>query len=109
MDAELPLVLQTAYAELVERVAAAPLAAEVGDDGAFTAKTVRGRRYWYFREARTRKERYVGAETPELLEHIERHRRERAALRERLRIVAALTRSGALPRPHPDIGNALQA
>ena len=58
-----PLVAQTTYAELLERCANAAFDDAFAEEGAFTAKTIKGRRYWYFQsgtgDART--QRYVGA------------------------------------------------
>lgn len=42
--------------------------------GVFTPKHIKGRRYWYFQDA-SRKQRYVGAETADLMKSIEEHRR----------------------------------
>ena len=63
-----PLVAQTTYAELLERCARAAFDDAFVEKGAFLAKTIKQRRYWYFQtgtgDART--QRYVGAETPVL-------------------------------------------
>jgi hypothetical protein len=40
------LVLQTTYAELLERCATAAFGASFAANGAFTHKTINGRRYW---------------------------------------------------------------
>ena len=70
------LIMQTTYAELLERCANAAFSEAFAEDGTFIAKTVKDRRYWYFQagtgESRTQK--YVGPETPELSERIARHR-----------------------------------
>ena len=62
------LVVQTTYAELLERCAAAAFGESFPEDGAFTPKTIKGRRYWYFQTASAegRSQRYVGPESPEL-------------------------------------------
>jgi hypothetical protein len=56
-----PLVAQTTYAELLERCASAAFNDAFAEEGAFTPKTIKGRRYWYFQagtgDART--QRYV--------------------------------------------------
>jgi hypothetical protein len=106
-----PLVTQTTYAELLERCANAAFDEAFAEEGAFTAKTVKGRRYWYFQtgtgEART--QRYVGAETPELLERIAHHRAGRDDERERRALVSTLVRSFNLPRPIQEIGDIIAA
>jgi len=105
------LVLQTTYAELMERCAAAAFHDAFPEDGTFTSKVVRGRRYWYFQQSSDagRGQKYVGPETPELLEQIERHKQARNDERERRALVSTLVRSFALPRPIPEIGNIVAA
>lgn len=106
-----PLVAQTTYAELLERCATAAFHDAFDGEGAFTPKTVKGRRYWYFQagtgEART--QRYVGPETPELLERIARHKEARDDERERRALVSTLVRSFYLARPIPEIGDVIAA
>src|ERR1700694_2279653 len=105
------LVMQTTYAELVDRSANAAFSEAFAADGAFTAKTVKGRKYWYFQSGtgENRTQRYVGPETPELLERIAHHREIRDDIRERRALVSTLIRSFGLPRPVPEIGNILAA
>jgi len=102
-----PLVAQTTYAELVERCGAAAFNDAFAEEGSFTAKTIKGRRYWYFQtgtgEART--QRYVGPETPELLAQIEHHQTIRSDERQRRTLVSTLLRSYNLPGPIPRIGD----
>jgi hypothetical protein len=108
---ELPLALQTGYAELIELCAAAAAARDFPSRGGFAVKTVKGRRYWYFqaREADgSRRQRYVGPETPQLLERIAAHGRERGGEQARRKIVAALLAAG-LPRPHAASGAVIEA
>src|ERR1700751_3831433 len=105
------LVTQTTYAELLERCAATAFSDAFPEDGTFVAKTVSGRRYWYFqvRGDDGRKQRYVGPESNELLERIESHKRARDDERERRAIVNALVRSLGLPSPIPQIGEIVKA
>ncbi len=56
-----------------------------------------------------RSQKYVGPETPELLERIARHREDRDDVRERRAIVSALVRSFRLPQPPAEIGAVLEA
>ncbi len=111
MTAELPLALQTAYADLLDRCLSAAFDEAVAEDGVFTPKTIRGRRYWYFQAstAGQRRQRYVGPETPELLERIERHKKARHDRRDRQALVSTLIRSAHLPRPLAAIGDVLAA
>jgi hypothetical protein len=106
-----PLVLQTTYAELLERCAQAVFADAFSNDGVFTPKTVRGRRYWYFQLPTKdgRAQKYVGPETPELLKQIEQHQGARDDERERRTLVTTLTRSFGMPQPVPEIGNIVEA
>ena len=105
------LVMQTTYAELVDRCANAAFSEAFAEEGAFIAKTVKDRRYWYFQTAtgEGRTQRYVGPETPELLDRIAHHREIRDDIRERRALVSTLVRSFGLPRPIPEIGNIIAA
>lgn len=100
------LVVQTTYAELLERCAAAAFDQSFPDDGTFTPKTIKGRRYWYFQtaSAQGRSQRYVGLESPELLERIRQHKQARDDERERRALVSTLVRSLGLLPPIPQIG-----
>ena len=111
MTADLPLLLQTAYAELLDRTASSAFDEAFADDGQFIAKTLRGRRYWYFQEASAegRRQRYVGPETPDLLDRIARHKADKTHGRQRETLVSTLVRSGRLPRPLPQIGDVVAA
>jgi hypothetical protein len=108
MTADIPLSLQTAYAELLERCAAADFDEAFEEEGVFTPKTIRERRYWYFQEAATRRQRYVGPETADLLDRISRHKRRRDDERQREALVSTLIRSAHLPRPAAEVGKVLQ-
>jgi len=105
------LVLQTTYAELVDRCAATAFHDAFPEDGTFVSKTVKKRRYWYFQQSSDagRGQKYVGPETPELLERIAQHKQVRDDERERRALVSTLVRSFALPRPIPEIGNIVAA
>lgn len=105
------LVMQTNYAELLERCASAAFQESFQDDGTFTKKTVKGRQYWYFQRstAHGRTQKYVGPETPELLAQIADHKETRDDERERRALVSTLVRSFRLPRPKPEIGATIEA
>src|ERR1700690_4674932 len=96
-----PLVAQTTYAELLERCEASYFSQAFAEDGTFNSKTIKDRRYWYFQNstAQGRVQRYVGPETPELLERIKHHRRIRDDERERRTLVSTLIRSFGLSPP----------
>jgi hypothetical protein len=100
------LIVQTTYAELLERCAAAAFGESFPEDGTFTAKTIKGRRYWYFQtaSAKGRSQRYVGPEASELLERIAQHKQARDDQRERRALVSTLVRSLGLLPPIPQIG-----
>ncbi len=105
------LVIQTTYAELLERSAATAFGDAFPEDGTFTSKTINGKRYWYFQlgTAEGRVQRYAGPETPELLERIAEHKRLRDDERERRSLVSTLIRSFGLPSPIPEIGEIIAA
>lgn len=112
MTSEIPLTLQTAYADLLDRCASAAFSRAFAEPGTFTPKTVRGRRYWYFQvtqEGGARKQRYVGPETPELVERIHAHKQAHRDHRDRQALVSMLVRSAHLPRPEARIGQIVEA
>jgi hypothetical protein len=106
-----PLVLQTTYAELLERCATAAFGASFSTNGAFTHKTINGRRYWYFQSTvdGVRTQRYVGPETPELLKQIESHQVALGDERERRSLVSTLVRSFGMQQPVSEIGSIVEA
>lgn len=111
MQDDLPLMVQTAYAELLDRTRAEAFDDAFADGGVFTAKTIRGRRYWYFQStaASGRVQKYVGPETPDMLDRIAGHKAARAHRRDRRGLVAMLVRAGNLPRPLAAIGDLVAA
>lgn len=105
------LIQQTTYAELLERCTSSSFSDAFSEEGVFTVKTIKGKRYWYFQTStdRGRTQRYVGPETPELMERIARHREVRDDERERRSLVSMLVRSHGLPRPIFEIGEVIAA
>jgi len=105
------LVLQTIYAELLERCATYAFNATFTPNGAFTHKTISGRKYWYFQSTTQgeRTQRYVGPETPELLKQIVHHQEARDDERERRSLVSTLVRSFGMPQPISEIGAIVEA
>jgi hypothetical protein len=106
-----PLLVQTTYAELLDRCRATAFHDDFPQDGTFVSKTIRNKRYWYFQQSSEagRQQKYVGPETPELLEQISQHKQIRDDERERRALVSTLIRSFALPRPIPEIGDIVAA
>lgn len=105
------LVMQTTYAELAQRCEAAAFHHAFHDDGSFVSKAIRGKRYWYFQQSSGsgRAQKYVGPETPELLEQISNHKQARDDERQRRALVSTLVRVYGLPRPIPEFGNIIAA
>jgi hypothetical protein len=103
--------MQTTYAELVQRSAATAFQDAFPEDGAFISKEIKGKRYWYFQQPSSdgRAQKYVGPETPELLERISNHKQARDDERERRALVSTLVRTYGLPRPVPEFGNLIAA
>ncbi len=101
------LVIQTTYAELLERCAATAFADAFPEDGGFISKLINGRRYWYFQATTPlgREQKYVGPETQELLERIAHHKQARDDERERRALVATMVRSFGFPAPIPKVGD----
>jgi hypothetical protein len=108
MPRELSTPLQTIYAELMERCAAAQMAEAFAESGSFVSKEVRGRRYWYFQRSADRSQSYVGPESDALLARIAAWRQGRTAERERRELVTVLRRAG-VPGPDAATGRALKA
>lgn len=111
MLTRIPLAMHTAYADLVDRSAAAAFESAFASEGNFVSKTVRGRKYWYFQETTPagRKQKYVGPESEDLLERIARHRSALDDVRDRQALVSMLVRSAYMPRPQTKMGQVVQA
>src|ERR1700734_3385999 len=105
------LLLQTTYAELLERCKATAFQTDFPEDGAFVPKTIKGKRYWYFQHSAKagRGQKYVGPETPELLEQISHHKQVRDDERERRSLVSTLIRSFGLQPPSSEAGKIIDA
>jgi hypothetical protein len=108
---EIPLALQTSYADLVDRTFTDAFAADFPENGTFVSKARNGRRYWYFQsnEVKGRPQKYVGPETPDLIERIEKHNQSHGDVKQRRTIVASLHRAVSLPRPTDQVGTILEA
>jgi hypothetical protein len=105
------LLMQTTYAELLDRCRATAFNEAFPEDGTFVSKTINEKRYWYFQQsaAAGREQKYVGPETPELLDQISQHKQTRDDERERRALVSALVRTYGLQRPVKEIGDIVAA
>lgn len=106
----LPLAIHTNVAELVDQLRAAQIA-EFGDGASFLRRERKGRFYWYVRSRQSegqRPERYLGPETPELLETIDRAKSVRIEADSRRLLVRSL-RAAGLHAPDERTGRILSA
>ena len=64
------LIMQTTYAELVQRCTVTAFDNAFPKDGAFISKVIKDKRYWYFQHSSDngRVQKYVGPESTELLD-----------------------------------------
>jgi hypothetical protein len=113
MSEQIPLTIQTVYAELVERAHLSRMVSDFDPGGEFQKKTVKGRDYWYFRspmQQGARKWRYVGRDSPEMQTRIAQHHLEKGGYKQRRAMVSALLqpRTG-LKGPDPTTGRVLEA
>ena len=105
------LLMQTTYAELLDRCSAMAFHEAFPKDGTFVSKTIKEKRYWYFQQSSEagRVQKYVGPETIELLDQISQHRQIRDDERERRALVSMLVRAYGLQRPVKEIGDIIAA
>lgn len=103
--------IQAAHADLVKRLAAAEAGAPEGERGAYVSKLIGGRRYWYVQTPTSegRRQKYVGQETPELIERIAQHRAARADAKERQVLATLLVRTFRASRPPAESGEVVAA
>jgi len=92
----LSLPTQTAYARLFDLL----LTSQVGDiasGASLVSKTIRGRRYWYAQrlEGGKKRQTYIGPETPEVADLLDRWRRARRQGASRAELVAMARAGGA--------------
>ncbi|HXY98557.1 MAG TPA: GSU2403 family nucleotidyltransferase fold protein [Stellaceae bacterium] len=107
------LMTQTAYAELVDRCAAAVFQTEFPPSGSFVRVAVKERDYWYFQQGArdasgSQPRKYVGPDTPEIRKRIEEHKQAKNDYRERRHLVAILRRAGFQSSPD-QVGSILAA
>ncbi len=112
MVQKIPLVIQTMYAELVERCAMDQMVSEFPPTGSFFTKLSHGGTFWYFRTATNaegkRSDKYVGPDSDELRRRIEAHKQAKAGVKERRMLVNALLSAG-LHRTDARTGRVLEA
>jgi len=86
--------VQTLYAELLDQLRAAEAETPIG--GSFVSKEINGRTYWYLQrsEGTTKRQIYVGAETPELLAQIGKSKETRTDDAVRRELVAMIAAGG---------------
>src|SRR5260370_42323877 len=100
----LPESVQSLYAELLDQLRIADAEAAVnGLRGSFVSKEIRGRTYWYVQKSEGARKRqiYLGAESPQLLDRIRvaAERRSGAAADEnRQRELVAMLAAGGMVR-----------
>ncbi|MCL2724641.1 MAG: GSU2403 family nucleotidyltransferase fold protein [Polyangiaceae bacterium] len=97
----LPILTQTAYAELLDQLTVLDAQRSIGHaPGTFITKTIRERTYFYFQYSTPEggtKQAYVGPARPELAALVRRFARERDAIRadrERILALSAMLRAG---------------
>jgi hypothetical protein len=111
---DLPLIAQTTYAELLDLSSLLAFEAAFAEAGTFSAKIVKGRRYWYFQPARRGagtaaiSQRYVGPETDELLQRIAQHREAKRDQNAQRDMVRSLVHSYGLPAPLPAVAQVVE-
>ncbi len=108
---DLPLVIQTSYAELVDQLRLA-VASDVVQGATFRTRTISGRTYWYVQEPTTPTgrppERYFGPDTPELRAAVERAETAKSNADGRRAIRRSLV-AGGLPEPDSITGSVIEA
>ncbi len=108
---ELPLVIQTRYAELVDLLRA-QAASDFPAGSTFRKREISGKSYWYVQEptgpAGRPPERYVGPDSPELAAAIERGQAAKADADARKAIIRSLKAAG-LPEPDAITASVLES
>lgn len=108
---ELPLVIQTGYAELIDLLRA-QAASDFPDGSTFRKREISGKSYWYVQEPTGRSgrppERYLGPDSPELAVAIEKGQAAKADADARKAIIRSLKGVG-LPEPEAMTADVLEA
>jgi hypothetical protein len=95
--ARLPLSAQTAYARLLDTLLSAEAGGAFDEGVTLTSKRIKGHTYWYAQRYVDGKkvQKYLGRESPELLQTLERWRRGRETAANRAELVAVARAAGA--------------
>lgn len=108
---ELPLIIQTTYAELLDQLRLASTSA-FAEGSTFRKRRISGKEYWYVQEPTTSQgrppERYLGPDTLERRAAIESGQTAKANADARKAIRRSLT-GGGLPEPDPLTGAVIEA
>jgi hypothetical protein len=108
---DLPLVIQTSYAELVDQLRLA-VASGFAEGSTFRKRAISGKTYWYIQEPTTPTgrppERYLGADTDDLRSAIERATTAKSNADGRRAIRRSLA-AGGLPEPDSFTGSMIEA
>lgn len=108
---DLPLTIQTAYAELIDQLRLEAVSA-FPTGSTFRLRKIAAQSYWYVQPPTTPSgrpaERYLGPNTPELRRAVESAKRAHTDAKSRRQIVRALT-AGGLPKADPMTGAVLEA
>ena len=108
----IPLALQTAYADLLEKLLDEQIRGVSARRGGFISKIIKGRTYWYHQTLSPggeRRQHYLGPETPDLLSRIQTNRELLETARARRDIVRSLTRGQTMAAPPARVGKVLEA
>lgn len=110
----LPETVQTLYAELLDQTIQARAEMEgMPEAGSFVSKQIRGRTYWYLQrlEGQRKRQIYLGAESPSLLQWMRDVGERRKLIEpdvERRRELVSMLISGGAPAPGPSIAQVIQ-
>ncbi len=108
---DIPLAIQTAYAELIDQLRLEAVSAFPAGS-TFRLRKISGQQYWYVQAPTTPAgrpaERYLGADTPALRAAVDGAQRTHQDAKVRRQIVRALV-AGGLPKPDPTTGAVLEA
>lgn len=104
---------QTIYSELSQRSLDATFTSDFSLEGRFIAVEVKGKKYWYFDNAKQeggQARRYVGpVEDPEITKRVEVFKDLKADMRARRKLVSTLVREAYLPQPDRTTGDVIEA
>lgn len=109
---QIDLAYRTMFAELAQRSFDAQFSTDFPHNGRFVNVPVKGKGYWYFEYPTPDgdRRRYVGPEADaEITARVHAHREVKDDLRERRRLVNALTRTGGMAAPERFAGEVTKA